>query len=247
MNMATSDILARKAANDAGFDIEIDQAGVWRCFGISGSSLKVFVALAGDEVSVATSSSAVSAELANSASAGSASVGTGLVWVVRSLEDLRSLLRRIRLLDDSLPNRLLDQFQVEVGKVEKTEREAMVRQRVGQDLFRKGLMGYWEGRCAISGLAVPELLRASHAKPWKDCSDEERLDVHNGLLLAAHLDAAFDSGLITVLPDGLVAASSKLDTATRALLGVEHKPVVSGLKVAHASYLAWHREKVFVP
>lgn len=58
-------------------------------------------------------------------------------------------------------------------------------QRVGQDIFRQGLMECWESRCAITGLAIPELLRASHIKPWADCAtDAERLDVYNGLLLA---------------------------------------------------------------
>jgi putative restriction endonuclease len=45
---------------------------------------------------------------------------------------------------------------------------------------------YWGGRCPISGVDQPELLRASHIKPWADCStDAERLDVFNGVLLAA--------------------------------------------------------------
>ena len=51
----------------------------------------------------------------------------------------------------------------------------------------------------MTGLDVPELLRASHIKPWADCgTDAERLDVFNGLLLAPHLDAAFDAGFITI-------------------------------------------------
>jgi putative restriction endonuclease len=54
-------------------------------------------------------------------------------------------------------------------------------------------MEYWNGRCPLTGIDQPELLRASHIKAWAACeSDRERLDVHNGLLLAAHLDAAFD-------------------------------------------------------
>ena len=45
-----------------------------------------------------------------------------------------------------------------------------------------------------TGVALPpELLRASHAKPWAKASDIERLDSFNGLLLSVHLDAMFDS------------------------------------------------------
>ena len=77
-----------------------------------------------------------------------------------------------------------------LGPDSTTEREAVVKQRIGQQMFRNGLMTLWHGRCAISGLDVPELLRASHAKPWAAGTDEERLDFYNGLLLSANLDAA---------------------------------------------------------
>jgi len=50
----------------------------------------------------------------------------------------------------------------------------------------------------VTGLAMSKLLRASHIKPWAACAaDAERLDVYNGLLLAPHLDALFDAGLIS--------------------------------------------------
>lgn len=246
--MSVESILISKAAGDAGFDLNIGSVeGGWQGFGVSGSPTRVFVRCETNAFEVSVSSSSIAAELAESSVVGSSPNGEGAVWRAVTPEALRNLLRRMRLLDDALPNRLLDQFKVTLDGVDKTEREALVRQRVGQDLFRKGLMNYWDGRCAISGLAVPELLRASHAKPWKDCSDEERLDVHNGLLLAAHLDAAFDSGLIAVLPDGRVVSSGKLDSVALVILDLGHTSVVNGLKPAHAPYLAWHRERVFVP
>lgn len=129
-----------------------------------------------------------------------------------------------------------------------TETEAVRRVRLKQDVFRKSLLQFWDGRCAITGLAVPALLRASHAKPWADCTtDAERLDVHNGLLLAAHLDAAFDEGLITVQDDGLVVSGPMLDHDTRALLGLARTVRVKGLRNEHHPYLAWHRSHVFQP
>jgi hypothetical protein len=80
-----------------------------------------------------------------------------------------------------------------------TEVKRFIIQRVGQGIFRRGLPEYWNGRCAISGLAIPELLPASYIKPWIDCEkDAERLDVFNGFLLTAHFDAVFDAGFITV-------------------------------------------------
>lgn len=127
-----------------------------------------------------------------------------------------------------------------------TEAERLVVQRVGQDLFRHGLLEYWEGRCAITDLAVPELLRASHIKPWADCSsDAERLDIWNGLLLAPHLDAAFDRGFITVADGGAVVLSPRLDAAARATLGLDEPLRVRALHAGHRAYLPWHRERVF--
>ena len=51
--------------------------------------------------------------------------------------------------------------------------------------------------CALTGLAIPEMLIASHIKPWRESSNEERLDPMNGLLLAAHADKLFDRFLMS--------------------------------------------------
>lgn len=93
---------------------------------------------------------------------------------------------------------------------------------------------------------MPELLRASHIKPWALCdTDEERLDVFNGLLLAPHLDALFDGGWMTVQPDGCLSFSTKLTAADRQHLGVVEGRVVVGLSEAHQHYLGFHRRSVF--
>ena len=70
-------------------------------------------------------------------------------------------------------------------------------QRIGQDIFRTALMNYWQSRCPLTGIADPALLRASHIVPWAECDDAQRLDVHNGLLLSALWDTAFDAGLVS--------------------------------------------------
>jgi hypothetical protein len=158
--------------------------------------------------------------------------------------ELEALLKRAWLLSRSLPNALIGRFEKALSKVSATEREATVRQRVGQNLFREGLLALWGGRCAITGLDAPELLRASHAKPWADSSDIERLDVFNGLLLAAHWDAAFDSGLITVSISGHVVPSAALSDSTIEVLGLSEDLCIR-LQPQHEPYLAWHRERVF--
>ena len=106
-------------------------------------------------------------------------------------------------------------------------------QRVGQNIFRDALLEYWNGRCPMTGITDPALLRASHIVPWAECeSDAQRLDVYNGLLLSALWDAAFDAGRVSfadteeiLLHPGLGAADRKALTegATARLKGMTSK------------------------
>lgn len=78
-----------------------------------------------------------------------------------------------------------------------TERMQQTLARIGQGEYREQMKKLWNESCAVTGCNIQEILIASHAKPWKICSDAERVDPHNGLLLSANLDALFDKGLIT--------------------------------------------------
>lgn len=159
---------------------------------------------------------------------------------------LYGALNRVRVLLDQSPSRLGDRVRERLSRITNTERTAEVTQRVGQDVFREALQDYWGGRCAITGLALTPLLRASHSKPWAESSDDERLDIHNGFLLAVHLDALFDKGLITFLDDGALLVSGRVSIGDRDLLGL--LPGVQRLRwVAdgHRPYLAYHRDVLF--
>jgi hypothetical protein len=160
---------------------------------------------------------------------------------------LYDVLRTVAASARTLPNRVADTFRRETAGLPKsTEAERVVVQRVGQSLFRDALLDFWQGRCCVTGLDVPELLRASHIKPWAACeSDDERLDVFNGLLLAPHLDALFDCGWISFADDGSLLISGKLAPTAAKLLGVQANWVVGALRPAHRPYLAFHRDYVF--
>lgn len=96
---------------------------------------------------------------------------------------------------------------------------------------------YLEG---VTGITDPALLRASHIKPWKDCTTtEERLDPMNGLLLSALWDAAFDRGLISFSDAGEVLHAPTLSSQARTLLAT-----CGTLPPApeRAAYLRWHRK-----
>lgn len=125
-----------------------------------------------------------------------------------------------------------------------TTRAALVQARIGQGPFRADLVRYW-GACAVTGVSEPAVLRASHIKPWRAASNAERLDPYNGLLLAAHLDALFDAGLITFDAKGQMLVSSLLAPEDRAQLGLADIMRLRGVEPAHQSYLEYHRAAVF--
>lgn len=150
----------------------------------------------------------------------------------------------------TLPDRVAQQFAKATANMPKsTEVERLVVQRVGQQLFRDALLSFWQGRCCITGLAVPALLRASHIRPWAVCeSDEQRLDVFNGLLLAAHWDAAFDAGLVTFDDDGKLSPSPQLPADALQLLAGAASPAAIRISMQpqHTPLMQWHREHVFL-
>jgi HNH endonuclease len=78
-----------------------------------------------------------------------------------------------------------------------TSMERLVTTRLGQGFFRNTVLAAYEGKCCITGITAPELLRASHIVPWA-VSEKRRTDPTNGLCLNALHDAAFDRGLIAV-------------------------------------------------
>ena len=98
------------------------------------------------------------------------------------------------------PNSELEVLPKEGIKVRKlpqgdTEVVATVKQRRGQEYFRDAVLNNFGGACGVSGIAVRQLLVASHILPWRSHA-EERLNVRNGLCLSRLHDAAFDIGLI---------------------------------------------------
>ena len=82
-----------------------------------------------------------------------------------------------------------------------TDRQAIVLARRGQGLFKKRVMRI-EHACRITGVNREEHLRASHCKPWRDATNEERLDGENGLLLTPSIDHLFDRGFIAFEDSG---------------------------------------------
>lgn len=169
--------------------------------------------------------------------------GPGIVrYAFPALTALYAMMSRVYQLGVTLPNGPLEEYEAAIAGLPKsTEAERLIIQRVGQNIFRDRLMTYWQGRCPLTGITDPALLRASHIIAWKDCaSDAERLDVHNGLLLSALWDAAFDRGLVTFDDQGYPQFAAELSPAARAELRWQG-PIP--LTKNHRARLAWHRER----
>lgn len=97
-------------------------------------------------------------------------------------------------------------LSVPLGK----EKNVIVKQRVNQTFFRNTVLASYNSTCCVTGLSTAELLVASHIKPWRDCTEVERTNPHNGLCLNALHDRAFDRGFMTVMPNGKIRISKVL-------------------------------------
>lgn len=139
----------------------------------------------------------------------------------------------------------------EIDKVKKyrhineTERDAIISSRIGQGVFRYGLINYWKC-CAVSGCSISKILIASHIKPWRDADNQERLDVFNGLLLLPNYDKLFDLGYITFDKKGLMIFSKLLPMSERKNIGVNGIKRLLKIDERHIPYLKYHNEMCFL-
>nr|WP_246814783.1 HNH endonuclease [Ferrimonas balearica] len=120
--------------------------------------------------------------------------------------------------------------------------------RVGQPYFRAEVIEVCHGRCVVTGIperaVPPSILRASHIKPWSKSDDVEKLDGHNGLLLAPHIDTLFDSGLVTFSEEGQLLASAELDPTVFSSWGVDPDKLYT-LTEKQREYMKYHRKHIF--
>ena len=120
-----------------------------------------------------------------------------------------------------------------------TTRFAETILRVGQDIFRSELLSYWGG-CAVTGCSVSQILIASHIVPWSEASNQERMDVYNGLLLTPNVDRLFDQYLISFDESGLIQIAPSLPGASLTALGINPQLRLSKVAPEHIPYLKRH-------
>src|SRR5437899_4628334 len=105
-------------------------------------------------------------------------------------------LRGIREWEEAETKRIL-----EAETLAETTRRALIKARIGQGLFRRNLAEF-ENHCRITGVTYQAHLFASHIKPWRESTNEERLNGENGLLLTPSIDHLFDRGFISFEDNG---------------------------------------------
>jgi hypothetical protein len=96
-----------------------------------------------------------------------------------------------------------------LGFREGLDYEVIAKARRNQDYFRAMILATYDDKCCITGIALPELLVASHIVPWSQ-NRKLRTDPRNGLCLNALHDKAFDRGLVSLDTDYRLIVGSKL-------------------------------------
>ena len=243
--------LIEKTGNDNGFEhvVVSDVSGVTLASARHANRALVGLDSGAYQVHFQTSSSSLLPELQRNFPA----TQDADAFQVATEADLAALLRRAASLSRALPSQAANDYQQAVAMeladlpagIVGTDVERMVRQRVGQNKFRDAMLDYWGGACAVTGVAIPEVLRASHAKPWAECgTDAERLDVFNGFLLSANLDALFDRFLISFDEQGVLLTAPALAGIDLQPLGIAHGMKLRWIDSLHQPYLAIHRSRL---
>lgn len=138
-----------------------------------------------------------------------------------------------------------EEFDPHDSESEMWETEEMRSVRLGQAIYRRALEQLWNGRCAVTGIGLRELLRASHAKPWAECeTGAERLCPYNGFLLAVNLDALFDKFLISFEDDGKIIISPGLPQQDLEAAGITADMKLRFVQPKHLPFLRWHRARM---
>ena len=166
----------------------------------------------------------------------------------KDLVNFKSALRKYKKFVDSNYVRVIeDTILSETQKIRddnsiaETEKEAIIRARIGQGQFRNLLLSYWKG-CSITCCKLTNILIASHIKPWRNSNNQERLDMFNGLLLTPNYDKLFDLGFISFDNNGEIIFSKEFPKSERRILGIDNHTHLISVDERHFEYLKFHRE-----
>lgn len=124
--------------------------------------------------------------------------------------------------------------------------EQLILSRLGQGRFRRAL-GQFEKDCRVTGVADAALLQACHMKPWRACSNAERMDGANGLLLEPGFHLLFTKGYIAFDGAGHLLVSRRLPEHVVREWPVRQAAAPRPFARPQLEYLAFHTARVFRP
>jgi putative restriction endonuclease len=126
-----------------------------------------------------------------------------------------------------------------------------VKTRVNQNVFRQIVIANYNGKCAITGIDIPDLLVASHIIPWSK-NEKERLNPENGICLSPLYDKAFDKGYIGINEKYEIILSSELKNKSEADYYGNHFDLIAASKIImpkkyypNKEFLRFHMNEVF--
>lgn len=125
-----------------------------------------------------------------------------------------------------------------------TEQMRFVNTRVGQGAYRKRIIHRWEYQCAVTSFNLLNILVASHIIPWSNATDNQRLDVNNGILLSPTYDALFDRNLISFENNGEIVLSDSIESQAYNKIGVSGRERIKNLSIENQYYLEQHRQQL---
>ncbi len=147
-----------------------------------------------------------------------------------------------------------DKYANELKGTEHLKGEYKIREvktRVNQDVFRQIVIANYSGKCAITGIDIPDLLLASHIIPWSK-NEKERLNPENGICLSALYDRAYDKGYIGITEKFEILLSSALKKKHKELYHTKYFASLIGSKMIlpkkyypKKEFLQFHMDKIF--
>lgn len=131
------------------------------------------------------------------------------------------------------------------------DKQRLVKTRVNQSVFRTMVLSNYNFQCCITGMAIPELLVASHIIPWSK-GVQNRLNPRNGLCLNALHDKAFDKGFLTITADFKIKLSPAFGDFVKENAYQQYFSRYNGMQimvpkkfVPDSEFLEFHQEQVF--
>ncbi len=127
-----------------------------------------------------------------------------------------------------------------------TETNRSILVRTAQGKYRKDALRLWDNRCAVTGVAEPKVLIASHIKPWRESNNEDRVNPKNSLILSPTYDKLFDLGFITFNPDsGKILLSENISPSSWDKLKIDDSRQLSMIPDGTDIFLAYHNNQIF--